>query len=78
MAIAAEPRHAKDAVIRVLEGGDNHSGGVRVIGEFHGEFERGGAGGSVKTQNHAVGWCCILHQSQATGVGVTQHIVSGH
>jgi hypothetical protein len=49
MAIATESRHAKDAVVRVFEGSDNHRGGVGVIGEFHREFKRGGAGGSIKS-----------------------------
>jgi hypothetical protein len=49
VAIAAEPRHAKDAVVRVFEGSGNHRGGVGVIEEFHGEFKRGGAGGSIKS-----------------------------
>ena len=77
MAVAEDPWHPKDAIVRVFEGGDNHGGGCGFIVENDGDFKRGGAGGSVKSRDSAVGWSCMMQQPQTAGVGVTQNVVGG-
>ena len=77
MAVAADPWHPKDAVVRVFEGCDNHRGRGGFIVEGDRDFKGGGAGGSVKSRDGAVGWSCMLQQPQTAGVGVTQNVVGG-
>ena len=77
MAVAADPWHPEDAIISVFEGGDNHGGGGGFIVEGDRDFKRGGAGGSVKSRDGAVGWSCMMQQPQTAGVGVTQDVVGG-
>ena len=77
MAIAADPWHAEDAIVRVFEGCDNHGGRGGFIVEGDREVKGGGAGGSVESRDGAVGWLCMLQQPQMAGVGVTQDVVGG-
>ena len=60
---------------RVFEGGDNHRGRGGFIVECDRDFKGGGAGGSVKSRDGAVGWSCMLQQPQTAGIGVTQDVV---
>jgi len=77
VAVAADPWHAEDAIVRVFEGGDDYGGRGGFIVEGDRDFKGSGAGGSIKSRDGAVGWSCMLQQPQAAGVGVTQYVVGG-